>query len=153
MDGAHERGSGRPTQRDASKLQCCRSERHRQKKTFRLRKRETNSARPTLAQVVQNGGVSTSGWEWEPALPTDIGSNKDVAMIYVNGLATKVLQENGVATPRSSEAMVEIRLSATEGPWPYLERTHCACVSQGPKDQKDRNVAYFMFDTPPGNSR
>lgn len=89
------------------------------KKTFRFRKRQTESARhtngsKTLAPVVQNSGVSTSseagsplaqanGLPKEPASPTDVGSNEDVATIHVNGSATKVLQENGVATPQSSE--------------------------------------------------
>ncbi|KAL9627752.1 MAG: hypothetical protein Q9164_007503, partial [Protoblastenia rupestris] len=89
------------------------------KKTFRFRKRQTKSARhtngsKTLAPVVQNSGVSTSseagnplaqanGLPKEPAWPTDVGSSEDVATIHVNGSTTKVLQENGVATPQSSE--------------------------------------------------
>jgi hypothetical protein len=89
------------------------------KKTFRFRKRETKPARPTngsktLAQVVQNSGVSTSseaesppaqanGSPKKPASPTDVGPNEAVATAHVNGSTTKVLQENGVATPQSSE--------------------------------------------------
>ena len=89
------------------------------KKTFRFRKREIKSARPisgstTLAQVVQNSGVSTSSEAGsplaqanslpkEPASPTDVGSNEDVATIHVNGSTTKVLRDNGVATPQSPE--------------------------------------------------
>jgi hypothetical protein len=81
------------------------------KKTFRFRKWGTKPARPTngsktlvsTSSEAESPPAQVNGSPKKPASPADVGPNEAVATVHVNGLTTKVLQENGVATPQSSE--------------------------------------------------
>jgi len=88
------------------------------RKTFRFRKRVTKPSRPTNSlkpsAQVQNGGVGTpsearslpvqaNGSPKTSALPADFGLNEVVAPAHANGSTANALQEDGIATPRSSE--------------------------------------------------
>jgi len=89
------------------------------RKIFRFRKRVTKPSTPTnslkpLVQV-QNGGAGTSSETANlsaqaneapktSALPANVELNEAVASAHANGLTANALQEEGVATPQSSES-------------------------------------------------